>query len=571
MQAASPSATHAPFRLLIALRARLVRNRVNQMLDEAPLRVFVSGVFILAIWVSLYFLFWEIFRFLRRSPEQAAVAVPYVFHIFFVAMTVLLAFSTAVLSYGALFAREEPGFLLAGPTPPRHIVGIAYLESLLFSSWSLVLLGLPLMLAIGRVQDLDWRFYAIFLAAFISFAPIPGAVGLLAAWAVALWMPRSARRILGWAVALALVGGLWWWSRLWGPVSGGGSEWLDRFLGQLSVLRNAMLPSTWASRTVTHAMQGQPGDAAVYLYVTAAHAVFLSWLAVGVVGLRFQSAYARARTMSAQKYSSRGGRLLESVTGVLFFFLPPPMRLLVAKDLRMFFRDPLQWSQLAILFGLLCLYLVYLPRDALSNYGPRMRTLFGFLNYSAVTLIISTFTSRFVFPMISLEGRQIWLVGLWPLPRRSVLWAKFIFALAVTLTATVSVTFMSARAIGLPHLLAGVLLLSTLTVCFGLCGLAIGLGARLPNFTERSAARVASGLGGTLNLIGSLALVLASLALTGWICLRLAGPSTADSDAPMMAWDRACTVAASIQVLLGLGVGILTMQIGQRHFERAEF
>ena len=63
------------------------------------------------------------------------------------------------------------------------------------------------------MQELDWRFYALFLAAFIAFAPIPGAVGLLAAWAVAMWMPRSARRVLGWTVAIALVGGLWWWAR----------------------------------------------------------------------------------------------------------------------------------------------------------------------------------------------------------------------------------------------------------------------------------------------------------------------------------------------------------------------
>src|SRR6184192_2767387 len=106
--------------------------------------------------------------------------------------------------------------------------------------------------------------------------------------------------------------------------------------------------------------------------------------------------------------------------------------------------------------------------------------------------------------MVSMEGRQIWLVGLWPMTRSAVLWAKFQFALAVTAAAALSVSALSVRAIALPLADGVIVLLSTLSVCFGLCGLSIGLGARLPNFRERSAARIASGLGGTVNLILSM-------------------------------------------------------------------
>ena len=61
----------------------------------------------------------------------------------------------------------------------------------------------------------------------------------------------------------------------------------------------------------------------------------------------------------------------------------------------------------------------------------------------------STFTSRFVFPMMSLEGSQMWLVGLWPMSRERVLWAKFCYALAVTSVAAMTVTFLSIRALDL--------------------------------------------------------------------------------------------------------------------------
>ena len=46
----------------------------------------------------------------------------------------------------------------------------------------------------------------------------------------------------------------------------------------------------------------------------------------------------------------------------LFFFLPHPIRLLILKDLRTFLRDPAQWSQFLIFFGLLAFYFLNIPR-----------------------------------------------------------------------------------------------------------------------------------------------------------------------------------------------------------------
>jgi hypothetical protein len=43
--------------------------------------------------------------------------------------------------------------------------------------------------------------------------------------------------------------------------------------------------------------------------------------------------------------------------------------------------------------------------------------LIGSLNLGVVGLILSTFTTRFVYPMISLEGRRFWILGLLPVHR----------------------------------------------------------------------------------------------------------------------------------------------------------
>ena len=43
----------------------------------------------------------------------------------------------------------------------------------------------------------------------------------------------------------------------------------------------------------------------------------------------------------------------------------------------------------------------------------------SFLNLSVVGLLLSTFTTRFIFPMISLEGRRFWILGLLPRAARN--------------------------------------------------------------------------------------------------------------------------------------------------------
>ena len=38
------------------------------------------------------------------------------------------------------------------------------------------------------------------------------------------------------------------------------------------------------------------------------------------------------------------------------------------------------------------------------------------------------YMSRFIYPMLSLEGRKFWILGLLPLERERLLWGKFAFA-----------------------------------------------------------------------------------------------------------------------------------------------
>ena len=110
------------------------------------------------------------------------------------------------------------------------------------------------------------------------------------------------------------------------------------------------------------------------------------------------------------------------------FLRPAPMRLMLVKDLRLFRRDPLQWSQFSIFLGCSVLYFLNVRRFTYDMYYAAWVNMVSFLNLSVVGLLLSTFTTRFVFPMISLEGRRFWILGLLGVRRDTILWSKFLFA-----------------------------------------------------------------------------------------------------------------------------------------------
>ena len=555
-------ATPPKLELLLRTRVRSLANAAIEAARESPIRLAAAVVLIGLIWLGLFQLFRFLFLQLQRTPLEATVAVPMVFNFFFLAMLVLLTFSNAILVYGSLFGRAESAYLLTLPMAPLDFVTFKYFESLILSSWSIVLLGLPLMLAMSQAAD-ELQSRGLFLAFFIAFIPIPGALGLLGAWAAARFLPRRATRaaaVLGVVVLFILVILAAQGVRMAATAS---ELWLRSFLARMSFVEGALLPNNWVASGIDHALHGGYAESFLYLGVTVANALFLSWLAVRTVAGRFDAAYDRvqgSRSGAARSPAPASG----GPAGWVFAYLPLPLRLIAAKDLRTFLRDPAQWSQLTILVGLLVLYLTNMPALRLQFAGWRMFLLVPYLNLCAVSLILATFTCRFVFPLVSLEGQKLWLVGVLPVRRSRVLIAKFAFAMTVTLGVAISAMGFGAMVLELNRVWTVLHLVVTASICFGLCGFAVGIGARMPMFRQSNPARIANGLGGTVNLLASLALVAAALVGVGVAIYRSgASPIT---DRP----DVGPIVCCAASVALCVAAGSIALYAGARHFNRIE-
>ena len=571
----SPVTALQTARALRWLRWRLTRNTIASLLAGSRLRLSMIVFCSIIFWAGLFALFLGGFEFIGLSDELFHAIFEYLFSMFFLSISIMLFFSTGIITYTGLFHSREGAFLLTTPATTDRIFAYKFAESVVISSWGFFLLGSPLMAAYGLTIRAPAAFYAMFLIYLVMFVLIAGSLGAIVAIVVANVFPRRQKGVVAAGVIMTLVLIAALAVRLWRtPGDTLTSDWLGNVQNRLAFCQHPLWPSRWMSAGLLASARGEWPRAAYYLLVLSAHAA-LAYLAAAAVA---RDLYFRGYSRVQGSRSNRrrvGFHALDETFHRLFFFVPPPIRLLLLKDLRTFCRDPAQWSQFLIFFGLLAFYFLNIPRLGYGVQSPSWRNLVSFLNLSVTALILSTFTSRFIFPLLSLEGRNFWVLGLLPLPRNQILWGKFAFSVGISLLATEGLVFLSDLMLGMGPVMIALHLGMVAVLCAGLSGISVGLGARLPNLRETDPSKIAVGFGGTLNLLVSLVYIFAVVTAMALPChlyyLSIENPgatSLALSHGGLRFWF---SLAVIVSLLIGVVGTIVPLRIGIKAFQRMEF
>ncbi len=589
-RALSPAEEAGVFR---RLRRRLLASLIREMLATRRLWLTALVVLTAVFWIGLFVLFSQGFAFLQTAlphPATRAMTVQAIYNVFFLALTAMLLVSSAIILYGALYRSEEVAFLLTAPVRPERVVLYKLHEAIFFSCWGFALLGSPLLIAYGVANDSPWYYYLLLLPFMTGFVLIPTSLGAAACVLVVYFLPKLRVHALATVGVVLLAAGAYLaWRTLVGSAHQAMTpEWFQDMLARLQFSEQRLSPSWWLSSGLleaahpTDVIAGRPAwvESLLFLAVLLANGLMMQLAAAWVAARLFRRSYSGLRSASSGR-KRPGAAWLDRVAGVLFLPLPRVMRLFIVNDLRLFRRDPMQWSQFLIFFGLLSFYFINIRRfnyhEALSGW----MTIIGFLNLGVVGLILSTYTTRFILPAISLEGRRFWILGTLPIARDVVLWSKFWFSFLGTLVPCSGLILLSdvmlqttarAPAVAWLHQLTCVVL------CAGLSALAVGVGARLPNLREPSPSKIAAGFGGTLCLVISTGFIIATVLATAapcyfWIEGAAFAPSRAAGWSARLGWGTPGSVAlgALLTLLLGAATTIIPLRIGFRAFRKLEF
>ncbi len=566
------------------MRYRIIATLLRQVASRARFRFMLIVLLSVLLWCGLFWLFADGFVFLKtgiRDPDMHDLAVRAVFGMFFAALMVMLVFSAGIILYSSLFRSPEIGFLLTIPARTGRVFLHKFQEAVVLSSWGFLLLGSPMLLAYGMVTGAPWYYYAMFLPFMIGFVYIPASLGAISCLVIIYWLPGRRLHLLALAAAGVIAAvAVFIWS-LTGILGNDilTPSWFRELLSRLQFTEERWLPSWWLCSGLLEASRHGWSQSVLFLALILANALFGQQLAVWTADRIYRHAYSR---LYGRHVAGRHPKTvwIDRATMRVSGFLPRQIRLMLVKDLRLFRRDPVQWSQFLIFFALLVLYFLNIRRFSYRDPYIGWVNMIAFLNLSVVGLLMSTFTTRFIYPMISLEGCRFWFLGLLPVRRATILWEKFAFAVGSSIVPCSGLIFLSDYMLGVRPLIVASHQLTCILLCVGLSGIAVGLGARLPNLREQSPSKIAAGFGGTLNLVLSTLYILIIVLLTAlpshfYLAAEFARGSSArlgQGFTSFAGWPPFwLMMGTATSILLGVVATAVPLRIGFRAFRRLEF
>jgi hypothetical protein len=286
----------------------------------------------------------------------------------------------------------------------------------------LLLFALPAFVAYGVVHATGPAFYIATALVLPPFVLIPAALGVMTTTVLVNVFPARRTKDILVLLSVVAVAMLYLLFRLVRPerlVNPDGFADFGAFLAAMRTPDASFLPSTWATEILFPLLGLRDGNPLFYyglLLTTAAVAVMAC---EAIVARLFVHGWTKAQEGRQARFTQRA--LWERVIGALTSVFPLQTRILVIKEVKTFFRDTSQWSQLILLGALVVVYLYnfsVLPLQGSPLVTFYFKNVIAFLNLALASFVIASVAARFVFPSFSMEGRALWLLKGAPLPAR---------------------------------------------------------------------------------------------------------------------------------------------------------
>ncbi len=540
--------------------------RIRQGLTENRLLVLTIGGFLGLYCVSAYLLVSRGVQFIAKLPMIGPLLTERMIYLLFMFFFIMLILSNATITGMSLFRRKEMEWQIALPIPWRSLVLWKTIEGMLLASWGLVILSAPILLAFGQIFHAGVGFYANSLLALLCLVTIAANVSTCLLLLIVRFAQRWWWRIIGITAAIFVILALVKFGMskpVPDPTDTALTSNLHDVLKHTELSMHPLLPSAWVAEVIFGSGRGIPQRAWFYTLLLLSHALVAFVVTSGLTKVWFYSAWNRMMTASPHSQHGRSRKhwfqagataKKQSFFWHRFLGLDRASQAVLLKEVRTFLREPTQWGQTALIFGLLFMYMANLRQLGYDLENPFWITVISHLNLVVCSLSLSTLTTRFLFPQFSQEGQRLWILGLSPLPLHRVLALKLRLSASILSLLTAFLVLISSISLDLPwqktlFFCAAIILLS-----YGLTALALALGALLPNFREPNPARIVSGFGGTLCLITSFLYILlsmAALAIPAWLALR---PSPEGQNSSLLAWNLAGLGAVAVLTLIFGGI-----------------
>jgi ABC-2 type transport system permease protein len=548
--------------LLWLLRPKL-RTKINRA-RTAEGRVFKAlmlGFVLTFFWGLIFAVIFRMLIYFRGTQGIGDILAAKLLGMAFLTFLMILVLSNVITALSTFFLSEDLELVVAAPVEPESVYGARLAETVVDSSWMVALLAIPLLLAYGVVYNADLWYYALAAGTLVPFLVIPAVLGSLVTLVLVNVFPARRTRDLLALVGIFAAAGVVALFRFVRPERLMRPDEFRNLVDFVAVLRtpsSVWLPSEWATDALMSKLSGSfqwfPFG---FLWSTAAASV--------VLGAWMHRRYFEAGFTRAQEGAQRAaGRRRSNVLDKLFARATPTTRGLVAKEVRVFFRDTTQWSQL-ILLGVLVAVYVYnitvLPLFTGEQLSFMLVNVVSFLNLGLAGFVVAAIAARFVFPAMSIEGRMMWLLRSSPLDVSRLFWSKYWIGTAPLLLVALPLIVVTNIVLQASPFILALTTLTMIGITFALTALALGFGALYPNYETENVAEIPTSFGGLLFMMAAVTYLAGVIVLEAWpvylfLSSRLQDGQTAVGMTPLVLGVSGATLLTLVAVFVPLRLGI---------------
>jgi ABC-2 type transport system permease protein len=548
---------------------RSVLARLRQEQSTSGGRIILLAFVGLIFWAAVFGIAYRVLHYFRGVEEIGNLMAGKVLGIILLAFLSILLLSNIITALSTFFLAKDLDLLVAAPIGRSRLYLAKLTETIVHSSWMVALLALPIFTAYGIVYHGGPLFPIVALAAIIPYLVLPAVGGAACTLVLVNIFPaRRTRELLGLLATAALVGVLVI-LRFMRPEQLAQPEGFRNLVDYLAVLRtptSPLLPSEWSAAMIMNWL----------LHVADPWPIAKLWIAAPVAvvlgGLLHRGLYHHGFSKAQEGAERKIRRPLRKPLVPFLRWLPPSKREFILKDLRLFFRDNTQWSQLILLAVLLMVYVFNiksLPLHSGERVPFRLVTLISFLNLGLAGFVLSAVAARFIFPGISLEGRQMWLLRSSPLDPGAMLWSKYWVGTLPLLLLALAITILTNWLLHASEFMMIVAVVTIVLYTLAASALALAFGAIYPQFGTENAAQIPTSFGGLVYMMSSLSLLAAIIMVEARpVTAMLSSQRYSDEPVPI---TPELVVAGALVVFICVTATIVPLRMALRTVERMEW
>ena len=459
------------------------------------------GTIGVVFWTGLFAISLRVLSYFKGIEDIGDILALKLLSMLLITSFVLLIFSSILTSLSKLYLSRDLLLVHALPVSSHKVFTARWIDSTVDSSWMVIIYTLPIFISYGIVYRSGFFFYLDIFLILISLSITASSLSSVLVMSAVIIVPANRMKNIFIFISLFFFVVLYIAIRFLKPELLVDPEIFDSVLVYLTALKtpaSPFLPTTWAFDSMKAVLSGSVGNGMFHAFISLSFAGTLVFVIIIVADLIYFKGFSKSQSAQVRliKQSSVDIHLLK--------FLPGRIRALAVKEIKTFFRDQTQWSQLFLIAALVIIYIYnfnVLPLEKSPIKTIYLQNLLSFLNMGLALFVLTAITGRFAYPAVSSEKNAFWIIKSAPSTIKKFLWVKFfIYYFPLLILAEILIIFTNI----LLNVTNFMMVLSIVTVFFlvpGIVAMGIGLGAAYPDFKAENPTQTVTSFGGLVFMI----------------------------------------------------------------------